>query len=889
MGRLFFCILVTLLCCSRSLQAQVPQGMPPMDNAAMPGSGHIYGKITDSTGKPLGNASVMLFRSRWDTAARKEKDILLKGLTTKSNGKFSFEELPLTGRLKLRISMSGFEAQELPVSFMAAPGGKDTAVPALPGGEHKPALPANGNMPAFSSDKDMGTIRLMPAVNQLSAVTVTASAAPLMKLDIDKKVFNVEKNLVSAGGTALDVMRNVPSINVDIDGNITLRNSTPQLYIDGRPTTLTADQIPADAIESVEVITNPSAKYDASGGTAGILNIVLKKNRKTGYNGNLRAGIDKRGALNGGGDLNLRQGKFNFSGSVMANQMKDRTTGTTSRVNLTDPQTAVQQNSYDKNNGAFVFGKLGVDYFMNDKTTLSVSGIKVHGSFKPYGLLGTNTDSLLSAGKVSSFSERYASTRREFNAGGLQLGMKHLFAKEGEQLTADLNYFSGKNTNNALYVTDYYSNGTAAAATGQGQQQTLGTGNDRFLTLQTDYVKPFSQKTKLEAGLRASLQKVQNETRNYLLDPSSGVFEELDYASTRYKNNNNVYAAYVTLSSTIKNFGYQVGLRAERSNYNGELLSTGERFSNSYPISLFPSVFLSQKLKNNQELQLSVTRRINRPNFFQLIPYTDYSDSLNITRGNPALVPEFTQSFEFSYMKTFKGNNTFLASAYYKRTSNLITRYLDTTENPVSQKTDIINTYINAHASNTMGMELTLQNNITRWWDMSTNLNLYHSEINTGNLSNIQVQQAMWSWFGKLNSNFKLPGAVTLQLTGTYQSKTNLPVNDNNGNMGGPPMMQSQSASQGYIKAFYGVDVALKKTFLKNNAAAVTLSFSDIFRSRINTQYAYSDYFTQVYSRLRNPQMIKLNFSYRFGKIDASLFKRKNTNNNSMDVMQNMQ
>ena len=131
----------------------------------------------------------------------------------------------------------------------------------------------------------------------------------MIRLDIDKKIFNVEKNIMSAGGTGLDVMRNVPSVNVDIDGNVTLRNSAPQLFVDGRPTTLTLDQIPADAIESVEVITNPSAKYDASGGGAGILNIVLKKNKKTGYNGNVRAGVDKRGAMNGGGDFNVRQDK----------------------------------------------------------------------------------------------------------------------------------------------------------------------------------------------------------------------------------------------------------------------------------------------------------------------------------------------------------------------------------------------------------------------------------------------------------------------------------------------------------------------------------------------------------------------------------------------------
>jgi ferric enterobactin receptor len=188
-----------------------------------------------------------------------------------------------------------------------------------------------------------------------------------------------------------------------------------------------------------------------------------------------------------------------------------------------------------------------------------------------------------------------------------------------------------------------------------------------------------------------------------------------------------------------------------------------------------------------------------------------------------------------------------------------------------------------------MGAELTTINTITRWLDITANFNLYNSKINTANV-NEQVQPALWSWFGKFNSNFKLPAKFKLQITATYQSKTNLPVNSNSGQMGGPPMMAAQSASQGYIKSFYGIDAAVSRTFLKNDAATVSLSFSDIFRSRINDQYSSSPYFTQSYYRLRDPQMIRLNFTYHFGKLDVSLFKRKNLNNNGMsDATQGMQ
>ncbi len=250
----------------------------------------------------------------------------MKGLTTDNKGEFSAEELPLMG-VKLKITATGFkELDQASAIFRSLQNAK-------PG----QGAPASGGAPAFpaSFNKDLGKLELTADAAQLQGVTVTTTTSAL-KMDIDKKVFNVEKNIVSAGGTAVDVMRNVPSIQVDIDGNVKLRNASPQIYVDGKPTTLSLDQIPADAIQSVEVITNPSAKYDASGGNAGILNIVLKKNKKTGYNGNIMAGVDSRGGINGGGNFNVRQGKINFSAAAMTNMMRNQTTGTTDRLNLGD-------------------------------------------------------------------------------------------------------------------------------------------------------------------------------------------------------------------------------------------------------------------------------------------------------------------------------------------------------------------------------------------------------------------------------------------------------------------------------------------------------------------------------------------------------------------------
>ncbi len=874
-----FLLIICLLSAVFHLYAQMPQGAAPNGRAgqAAPNIGHIYGKLVDSSGKAISDASVMLLHSSFNAANKKPKDVLLKGIGTKANGEFEFEELPVMGTLKLKISATGYKPVEQTVSFLAGnkPGNPSQAPPA-------------GGMPSF--EKDFGKITLLPEIKQLETVTVTATSG--MKIDIDKKVFSVDKNIVSAGGTALDVMKNVPSVNVDIDGNVALRNAPPQIFVDGRPTTLTLDQIPADAIENVEVITNPSAKYDASGGGAGILNIVLKKNKKTGYNGNLRAGVDKRGAVNGGADINARQGKINFFASVNVNQMKGVTTGVTNRLNFADtPQTLINQNNYNKTKGAFVFGRAGFDYFVNNRTTLSFAGFKVHGEFKPNEFININTDSLYNAGTIKSYSERNSTGSRVFNGQGGAFGLKYIFPKEGKELTADASYFGGKNSNNSFYTTNAFANGAGSAVTETALQKIAGDGSDYNVILQTDFVNPVTSKTKLETGLRAAIRSRTNNNDNFSFDKSVNDYVVIPSATSNYKSDDNVYAAYVSVTSSIKDFGYKLGLRAESSDYTGTLTKSGDKFSNKYPVSLFPSIFFSQKLNKKQELQLSATRRINRPNFFQLIPFIDYTDPLNITKGNPDLVPEFTNSYEMSYSKTFEKNNMFLASLYYKKTKDLITRFADREINPFTAKEAIINTYINASSSVSYGSELTGQFYPAKWLDFTTNVNIYNSSINAADSAT--SQNSLWSWFGKFNSNFKLPANFTTQLSATYQAKTNL-TPGGGGGFGGPPgarggsgggpgggpggFGQAQSASQGYIRPFYGVDIGVKKSFLKNNAASATISFSDIFRTRKTDQHSESQYFVQDYNRLRDPQMVRLTLAYRFGKIDANLFKRKNNN-----------
>ena len=846
-----YALLITLLIAGQAL-AQPPAGGPPGGAPGGPGgpgnpggtnSGHLYGKLVDSSGKGIGRASVFILKKSAGTDG-KQKEMLVKGLTTQNNGDFSAEDLPINTPLKVKATAVGFAELDQELTL-------------------KPP----------STEKDLGKLSMTPKSKELEQVVVTASK-PAMTMDMDKKVFNVSKDIVSAGGTGLDILKNVPSINVDIDGNITLRGGSPQLFVDGKPTLLTLDQIPADAIESVEVISNPSAKYDASGGGAGILNIILKKNRKTGYNGSIRTGIDSHGALNDGASLNFRENKINVSADVNYHGIRDRSTGSLTRTDYsTSPNTYLSENELDTNRGHAIFGRLGLDYFITNKATLSLTGFMMHFGMGQTSNLATSTDSLYSSGKVNQYSTEEIASSRSFNGRGVTLGFKQLFAKEKEEWTADASYFGGKADNHSDYTTNYYVPGNPSSLSSAQLQQILGGGNDHNIVLQTDFTDPLTPHTTLEAGLRSALQGRLNINNNYNYNTDSAAFILVPSAASNYKSNNNVYAAYATLSSTVGNFSYKAGLRVESSNYSGTLLNSGEKFSNQYPLSLFPSLFLGQKLGDGQEIQLSYTRRINRPNFFQLVPYADSSNKLNITRGNPDLVPEFTQSLELSYLKTWHANTTLLGSVYYKHTDHLITGYVET--DTTGGATALINTYINAETSYSLGAELTAQLPVAKWWDLSANINVYQSKINVAAQDDAIPQQALWSWFGKLNNSFRLPDNWSIQLSGIYQSKSNLPVSSG-GQQPGPPM-PNQSASQGYIKPNYDVDIAVKKSLLKNKLS-VMLSWNDIFRSRKQDQVTYSTYVTQEYDRLRNPQMLRLNLTYNFGKIDASLFKRKNNN-----------
>lgn len=907
MGLLVMASFLTL-----SLVAQPPgMGGGGGFGGGMGQTGRFYGKIVDaSNGKAIPGVSIQLVSSKFNQATRKMTDTIINGQLTPNNGNFMLENVPMMGNYKLRVSAIGYKPYEEKVSFLTKEqqdkltqafmemGAKQKQAKAdSAAGKTTKVEPPNmmaimrsvfGNdMSAMMNmaDKDLGNIKLEVSAKELDNVTVTASK-PMMQLGIDRRVFNVDKNLAAAGGTGTDIMRQIPTINVDIDGNVTVRNSAPTLFIDGRPTPLTIDQIPADDIQSVEIITNPSAKYDAGGGGVSILNIVLKKNRKAGYNGSLNAGIDMRGMPNFGGDINVRKGKINTFASARMNYRKTLSwtdINTAFKGNQTTPPSAINQDIENIGTGYFGFGRAGADYFIDNRNTLSLSLNYVRGSFNNEEVNKMRYDTFYNPVKTWN-ANRITEGDRTFNNLGLTLAFKHNFSKPGHEITADINVNRSKNFGESTFTNQFVDvNGNLLGK--PSIQRTEGGGGSDFGVIQVDYANPFNKNMKFEGGLRSQVRTFTANNDNLIFDHNTGDFIFVPNVSANYEFTDRVYAAYgiITGKEPKKGrFGYNVGLRIESSDYVGELLETKESFSVQFPISLFPSAFGSYQLNDKSDIQFNYSRRIQRPNFFQLMPFIDFTDPLNLQLGNANLKPEFTNSFELNHSQRFNNNHTILSSAYLRHTTNLLTRFQYKDVNPLTKDSAIFNTWVNANSAIRYGFEVTGTNKLSKKFEVITNLNVYNAAINSENIQE-NLNNSQTSFFGKITLTQRLgkSNQWTLQALADYQSRTVLPVGGGSG-MRGPWMGGNQAAgSNGFVNPNYGMDFNIRRDIIKNKngqgyAGNITLSMSDVFRTRIYDATTSSDFFVQNLARRRDPQFVRLQFSWRFGKMDGSLFKRKN-------------
>jgi outer membrane receptor protein involved in Fe transport len=709
---------------------------------------------------------------------------------------------------------------------------------------------------------DFGTIKMKPAKgNLLSEVKVTAPKTT-MQLGIDKKVFSVDQSLVSEGGSASDLLQNVPSVQTDIEGNVSLRGSAGvKVLIDGKPSLIAGgnvaqilQSIPASSIESVELITNPSAKYDAEG-QSGIINIVLKKNKKLGFNGSLALSAGNRDNYNGNTSLSFQNSKINLYGNY-GYRYGNRLGGGYNNIDYIDPNNPTiptgfadqLSNSNDLNKSHNL--KAGIDYYLAEKSVVSFStGFNLRNEDENEFL---NIDKLGAAKNPLELSRRRNLENGDGKSVDLNLDFSQKFKKPKEELTANFGFSQGDNDSFQIYNTNIYNtNGTTV--NNLDIQQTDRSSFNRNYNAQLDYALPVGKSGKIEAGLRSQVRISESSTYADELSPVNGQFN-FNYAlSNEFNNKDQVHAAYVNYQNQVNNFGYQVGLRAEDAALDTRLGAYDINSNLNYIpgrvayTRIYPSVFLTQKLKGDHQLQLSYSRRVNRPRGWDTNPFLDVSNPLNYRQGNVNLLPEDVHAFEFSHSKFWK-KFSLISSVYMRQTNDVIQRIR--TEPDANGIT--ITTPQNLTRSINSGLELIGKFDLFKSWNFTANVNLYQSKIEGVPAFGI-VENSGFSYNTNLTNNFVLPYGVTLQLRGEYRSR--------------------EVMAQGIRKAMYGVDAGAKYDL--NKKASLSLNVRDVFASRKWQMQTTGSTSIVDFSRLFGGTQANLTFSYRFGKTDFSFKKTK--------------
>ena len=809
-------LLILLLLLFTNLHSQ-PERKPK----GGPSIGRLYGKIFDSASKePLAYATISVVQKKADGS-----DNLISGGLSEDNGDFNITSLPM-GIYFVKVSYIGYEEKSIDVKISG------------------PNL----------IEQDLGDIYLSAEAHEIGSVEITAEKST-MSMSLEKKVFNVDKNITATGGTAEDVMKNIPSISVDTDGNAKLRDRDVTVYVDGKPTLMTLNQIPADQVESVEVISNPSAKYEASA-MGGILNIVLKQNRKAGYNGMIGLGIGTQDRYNANLNLNMNKGKWNVGGFYSFMTSNSLTSQYVKLQNLTSdgsPDGFYNQNSEVGHEHTFNNGRLNVDHQLDNRNSLSIVATVFRGSFNIPVV--QKFESLSASNDITGFGNRTTVSENDFTRNSLETAWKKTYATKNKSLTTFVNYSWGKKTGTSDWTT---SNFNKEGVLLEENPQLVKT-NDQSLndqvTFQLDFSNPLSETSKMEMGVRSFYS---NRDQYYFFneyDHNTNAYQIESSFSQDAKITESINAAYFMYSGRMKySIDYQAGLRFEQSSLKGLSRLDGQGdFGYDYPKgnskdilrSLFPSLHLGKNLDEATEIGLNFSRKIQRPNFRQIMPGIRSNDQRNIEIGNPALQPEFINLAELSYRKIF-GQNNFLTTLYYSNETNTIKPFTSTS---TTDPDVLITQFINGDNELKIGLDNTLKLAIGNNADLMVSVNVFKFDVVVNDFSN-----SGWSSNSKLNFNYKLPSNFSVQLNGTYEGNRPIPQGDRKGN------------------AF--CDLAIKKSFL-NNKANVVFSITDVFNSRKDITIVELPSYTQESLRRRDSRYFKLTFQMPFGKVDSSFKKNE--------------
>lgn len=699
----------------------------------------------------------------------------------------------------------------------------------------------------------IGSIKLKQQSKNLNVVEVKAEKS-MMQMDIDKRVFNVEKNTTTSGGSAADVLQNVPSVAVDLDGNVSLRGKgNVTILIDGRPSTMLGSDVAAalqslsaNSIESVEVITNPSSKYDAQG-MSGIINIITKRDKKFGLNGVGTIGIGTLNKYNGSVNLNLKNNKWNVFLNANGRINNTYNYATINRSNKND---VIRSDSYEDND-KYRFGgmaSMGAEYTFSKQNvvmfTQSLNRMR-------FGSDANTRYEVYNGSLQTLLQDRHGN----FDGGPISttsaLNFKHKFKQPKQEITADLSYSHTwmKREQDYATTTTNFLIMPPMNIVSQLNQNAPGQGNMNNFTGMIDYTMPmFHGKGKLDAGLKTQISHFDNSntpTKNYG-DPT---YTTTDTSmKSDYNYNMRIDAAYINMANTKGKWGYQAGLRLENATYRGTTnIYSVLNYENNF-LNLFPTTYISYQVSPNQTFYLSYSRRTNRPGFRDMMPFLDLSNPQDSSMGNPNLKPEFIHNAELNFNKQFEKGHQLMFSTYYQYTENLIEKYRvfysDGTSFTQPQ---------NLNKGETFGAELTGKLQISKPWDASFNFNLFKTNI-INNVISQAVNTNGTSWFTKVNTTYKLNQGSSIQLNANYEAP--------------------KVTAQGRTQEVYWIDLAYKANFW-NSKGSVTLSISDILNTRKYTNiYDYSNYY-QVNYRDRETRIANVTFTYRIGKSDPKALANK--------------
>lgn len=749
----------------------------------------------------------------------KDKNDKTYGIVTDSDGKFRVQDVP-AGQYTITASFIGYVTTSKQISV-----GKSTT--------------------------NVGTLKMSENENVLQEVEVKGVKSQ-MKFELDRKVFNVEADLAAAGVSASELLENIPSVEVDNDGEVSLRgNSAVAIWINGKDAGITSDnqadileQIPAESIERVEIITNPSAKYSPEG-TAGIINIVLKRSALLGYFGSAKASANSNGGynFNGSGTFNIHKCETNL-GIGYRHDKRERN-GISDRTYDDDTYLNSRQKSNNTRNGVFIRG--GVSFLPDEQNTFFVNGFGMFGKGKQEG--GTNYDSNRPGENLIRQGNRNDGNNR---GGNVNIGYKHVFGTNHNlDISAAFNKWSGPQDSWLNYV---YENTDAAGEPYETESWRLQNNqiNNKNFEYQADYTLPIAGKFKFESGYKGTNSRENSPMTTYSGDSRDNL--EIEAALyNRFIYEQDVQALYATIGGKVGKFNFQGGLRGEYWQVRTRSLGYGQteadvQLYKKNNFQLFPSAFISYSMPRNNEMQINYTRRIRRPWGGQLNSFKNTSDPTNISYGNPYLDPEFSNAFELNYIKTWEQHMASV-SAYYRSTDNVIQRI-----NFINENDGVMNsTFDNVSQSVSTGTEIVVKNNFFRIFDLTTTVNLFYYNLDGFAYTPENSKQVVsdngdsnFTWNIRATARVMLPLGFSLQVNGGYNAPTVI--------------------AQGKRDANYRLDAGVRKDFGK---WSVNLNARDILDSRSRESRTFGNGYTQYSKNWGNGRRFQITVSYSFGNLST--------------------